>query len=335
MVIEQNFRVIGTGSYLPERRVSAEAMDMRVGRPVGWCREHVGVLMRHECLPPEDLVTMAERAIHIAMEDAGVDWTDIDAIVDCSTSQYRPIPCNAAHYQARFGAKACKIPCFDIQSTCLGSLVALNLINGMFASGSYRHVLLVASESGMGGVNYQEPESACLIGDGAGAMVLKSNRRLGLAVFGHETYAQHLALCRVDGGGHRQSVFEYNPAIRSEYQFSMDGPGVVRVVLKQLKPMVDRMLAEYQSVNPSFRLETMHWIPHQGSPRALALVRKQLDVPITQFHCEVEQIGNLVAASIPVMFDRVRKANRLAIGSPLMLLGTSAGYSQAALLFQL
>ncbi len=115
-----------------------------------------------------------------AIADANLGWNDIDLIIDCSTSQYRPIPCNAVHYQHAIGEVALGIPCFDIHSSCLGSLVAMNMLNGMFGLGTCRNVMLVAAETGLSGVNYQEPESACLIGDGAAALVLSRKQVMQL-----------------------------------------------------------------------------------------------------------------------------------------------------------
>ncbi|MEO8268344.1 MAG: 3-oxoacyl-[acyl-carrier-protein] synthase III C-terminal domain-containing protein [Aureliella sp.] len=335
MGVKQNFRIVGSGSYLPQACVSAEEMDVRLGLPKGWCQSHVGVKRRYECRHPETLVTMAGRAIAEAMFDAGVGWSNIDAIIDCSTSQYRPIPCNAAHHQQHVGAEASGIACFDVNSTCLGVPVALNLINGMFLTGAYRHVLLIASESGLGGVNAAEPESAALIGDGAAALVVRCEQGTGSLVFAHETFAEHLELCRVEGGGHKLPVFEYSPQRRGEYQFSMDGPSVFRVALRKLKPMVARVLDELRDAQPSLERASLHYVPHQASPKALEVVRTWLGVAPGRFHVAVDEVGNMIAASIPFMIDRLRKRSVVKAGDTLVLLGTSAGYSQAALVFEL
>jgi 3-oxoacyl-[acyl-carrier-protein] synthase III len=335
LVAEQNFRIVGTGSYLPKQVVTAEEMDRRVRRESGWCRSHVGVVNRYECVAPETMVTMASEAIRLAMEQAQIGWDAIRVIIDCSTSQFRPIPCNAAHYQHYFGELASGIPCFDIQSTCLGSIVALNLVNGWFGSGLEGHVLLVASETGMGGTNPDQPESACLIGDGAAAVVLRGEKSNTKIVYAHETYSQFIDLCHVEGGGHKLPVFEYAEARKKEYLFSMDGPRVFRVAFRHLPPMVSSLLTLWRTQEPDLNTELLQYVPHQASPRALEVVHALLKVETERFHIAVDKIGNLVAASIPFMLDRVRRQGLVSKGDRVLLLGTSAGYSQAALGFEL
>lgn len=335
LVVPQNFRIIGTGSYLPKQEITAEEMDRRIGYADGWCRSRVGVQSRYECIVPETMVTMASEAIRMAMEEASVGWEDVRVIIDCSTSQFRPIPCNAAHHQQYFGAAASGIPCFDIQSTCLGSVVALNLVNGWFGSGMEGNILIVASESGMGGTNPNQPESACLIGDGAAAVLLRSEKSTSNLAYAHETYSEFIDLCHVEGGGHKLPVFEYSAARKADYLFSMDGPGVFRVAFRHLPPMVSQLLAAWQASEPALCLEQLQYVPHQASPRALEVVRGLLKVESERFHVAVDRIGNLVAASIPFMLDRVRRQGLVSQGDRILLLGTSAGYSQAALGFEL
>ena len=334
LVVPQNFRISGSGSYLPRRQLAAEELDRRCGMAEGWCRQHVGVLTRHECMLPETMISMGAEAIRLAMEDAGVHWHEIDMLIDCSTSQFRPIPCNAAHFQQSFGSAAAAVPCFDIHSSCLGSLVAIQLLNGLFGQGVCRNAILVASESGVGGVNYDEPESACLIGDGAAALVLSQSPSPSVLGYSHQTFAEHLELCRVEGGGHHLPVFQYTAEREAEYRFHMNGPAVFRVALQRLKPMVTSLIDEWKSQTNKSSPQ-IHFVPHQASPRALEAVRRMLNVDADYFHRRVTSVGNMVAASIPFMIDSVRRDDRIKLGDSLLALGTSAGYSQAALLFEL
>ncbi len=334
VVHEQHFVIAGSGSYLPKRMVSAEELDERCHLPRGWCRKQVGVETRHECVAPESMISMGVDAMKNAIADACLGWNDIDLIIDCSTSQYRPIPCNAAHYQQELGEAARGIPCFDIHSSCLGSLVAMNMLNSMLGMGTCQHVMLVASESGLGGVNYQEPESACLIGDGAAALVLSRKPSYATLGFSLQTFAEHIDLCHVEGGGHKLPVFEYQPAHESLYRFTMDGPAVFRVALKRLRPMVKKLTELWQQTS-GVSSQQLHFIPHQASPRALATVQRMFAVDETRFHNASRSVGNMVAASLPFMIDRVRRSGAVPSGTDALALGTSAGYSQAAFIFRM
>lgn len=339
MVGRQHFRLIGSGSWLPQRKVTAADTDLRIGMPSGWTLQNVGVAERYECLAPESLISMGTEAISRALDDAQLSWDDVDLLLDCSTCRYRPIPCNAVHYNqvfttvggprpARGGDRA--VPCFDVQSTCLGFAVALNVANGLMANGSLRHVVIVAAEAGMAGLNWQQPESAALIGDGAAAVVLRYDAGVEQpCAFAHETLGQFLEQCRIDGGGHFLPPYDYDPDQRAPYCFDMNGPAVFRTALKYLPELVDR-------VRDAWGLDReLQVLPHQASPKALELIRQKLGVAPARFHCVVEKVGNLIAAGMPFVLNHCRQQGTIQRGDSLMLLGTSAGYSQAVMIWQL
>ena len=360
MVGDQYFRIIGTGHYLPSRTVSAEEIDLRLDLPRGWTADNVGVLTRYQCLPPESQVTMGCQALQRALADANLGWGEIDLILDCSTSRYRPIPCNAAHYQQMLGQPAASIPCFDVQSTCLGFVAGLQVANGLLASRTHRRIALVASEDGLAGVNWQHPQSAALIGDGAAAAILEHVEPVGKVFVEHQTWAENLEECKVDGGGHFLPPFRYTEEIRHQFQFHMNGPSLFKLALRRLPPMVDRVVSHWQSVSGS-ELDSsarrpsagppnadstiaplspagqrkLKILPHQASPRSLQLMRQKLGFAEEQFFVDMRDFGNLVAASIPTMLDRTRRDGRISAGDWVMMLGTSAGYSQVAMIFQL
>jgi 3-oxoacyl-[acyl-carrier-protein] synthase-3 len=325
----QHFQIAGTGLYLPGVRLTAEDIDRRLGLPSGWTREHTGVLNRHECAPPETLPGMAREAIRTAMGEAGTRWDEVDLILDASTCRHQPIPCNAAVVQSHLGPPAWGIPCMDVQSTCLGFLAALHLANSLLATDAYRHILLVCSEAGLRGVNTKEPESACLMGDGGSAVVLRRAEPRPTYFYAHETFSQYLETCEVRGGGHRIPPMLYRPDNEADFLFHMDGPRVFRVALKHLPPLVKRLLAE-----AGFTREHLQVIPHQASPRAVEAVRRSLGFQEDRYHNRVAHLGNLSAASIPAVLHQCRQEGLIRRGDMVLMLGTSAGYSQAGLLSQ-
>lgn len=327
--MQQCFEVAGTGLYLPHRRLTAEDVDRRAQRPEGWTRRHVGVLTRHECAAPETLATMATHAVVQAMRNASADWSQIDLIIDASTCRHQPIPCNACCLQQAFGARAAGIPCLDVQSTCLGFVVAMNVANGLLAAGGVRHVLIVTSEAPLLGVNWAEPQSACLMGDGAAAAILRRREPTSDYHFRHQTFAQELEACEVRGGGHRLPPWECVPDSDGEYRFHMDGRRLFRAARRYLPTMVDSLLKEVRVDRSELQV-----VPHQAAPRAMALVRQLLGFQVERFQDHVAEMGNLIAASIPAVLHRCVEGGIIRRGEHVLLLGTSAGYSQAGLAFR-
>jgi 3-oxoacyl-[acyl-carrier-protein] synthase-3 len=327
--MHQHFEIVGSGLYLPRLRLTDEDIDRRAGLPAGWVRRHAGVHTRHECAEPETLSSMARAAATAALDDAGLGWRDLDLIVDGSACRQQPIPCNAACLQAAFGEQARGIPCFDVQSTCLGFVIALHLANGLFAAGAHRRILVVCSESGLAGVNWKEPESAALMGDGAAAVVLGRIEPTPTYFYRHETFSQHLDACQVTGGGHNLPPFVCTPQNEASYRFHMDGPRLFRAAFAHLPGLINPLIEQAEADR-----ETLQVIPHQASPRAVEGVRRLLGFRPENYHNRAAELGNLAAASIPAVLHLCRSEGVVSRGQTALLLGTSAGYSQAGLIFR-
>ena len=328
--MNQNFQILGTGSYLPGKGVSAAEIEQRTGLETGWIDQHTAVKTRYECVAPDSLRSMAKKAIERCLENAKTDWNQIDLVIDCSTSLHQPIPCNAATILSLFGDATANATGFDVHGTCLGFLLGLNVANSLLAHGQYQRILLVASEATLKAANWKEPESASLLGDGAAAMLIgRSTPRDGF-LFEHETFSEHYNECSVRGGGHELPVFEYSDENQDCYKFQMSGPKLFRTAMNRLPAMVKRMMERMED-----DVQELLVIPHQASPKAVELIRRRLGYSEDQFINVAADYGNMAAASISFVIDHLRRNQMCQQNDQVLLLGTSAGYSQAGLIFQI
>ena len=331
----QHFEILGTGSDLPGTGLSADEIERRAGLPAGWVERHTQVLTRYECVRPETPATMARRAIVRALEDARLTWRDIDLLIDCSTSRHQPIPCNAAILLSQFRLDSDGVPGMDVQGTCLGFLLGLNVANALLADprGSYRRILLVASEGEIAGADWNHPESATLLSDGAAAVIVGRRDARATYFFRHETWPEYVEECQVVGGGQRLPPFDYTPERDAQFRFQMMGPRLLRIALKHLPPLVETLLRESGFHEPAAR-ESLLCLPHQASVHGVEAMRRRLDLPPDRFINRVANLGNMAAASIPLVLDQLRREGNILPGQPILLLGTSAGYSQAGMVFE-
>ena len=325
----QNFEIVGTGVYLPRVRLTAEDVDRRASLPDGWTREHIGVLNRHECVDPESLPGMAVESVRAAMEEASLSWADVDLILDGSTCRYQPVPCNAAIVQSQLGAPAWGIPCLDVQSTCLGFLVALQVANSLLASGAYRHIVIVCAEAGLQGVNWKEAESALL--DGRRSRRGRPPPRRATADLLLRA-GNILAVPRHLRSPRRGSPPPSVPLSSDERCGLPLSHG--RTASVPRRPQAPS--AAGGSVAPRGRFGERR-TAGRAAPSFAARVeamRHALEFEPERFHNRVAGIGNLTAAGIPTVFHQCRQEGLIARCDRVLLLGTSAGYSQAGLIFE-
>lgn len=326
--MKQHFRIIGSARVLPHRCLTAEELDHRAGLPAGWTLQHTGVRLRYEAVAPETGTTIGCQVVRDALRSAGQNLSNLELLVDASLSIQQPIPSNSALLQAALGPDAAGCATMDIHASCLGFVVALQAVNGLFAAGAYRRAVIVCAETPLRGVNWSDPDSAHLMGDGAAAIVLEAAPPADGCALRLQTFGAGADLCRVQGGGHRLPAFDYTPAQHAAYRFEMDGKGVHKFASKRLPPMVHTALGE--SGTP---LADLHVIPHQASGPSIELLARRLGIARERLHSSVEHHGNLLAAGIPFVLHATRSL--LPAGSRVMLVGTAAGYSQAVAIFTL
>ena len=326
--VPQHFRLSGSARHLPSTSISAADLDGRLGLEPGWTFRHTGIHTRYQATGAETGATMAKTVVEAAVSDAGCTIADIDLIVDASLSVQQPIPCNAALIQQSLGPAASGIPCIDVHASCLGFLAALQVVNGLFAGRTFRRAVIVCSETPLNGVNWQEPDSACLMGDGAAAVVVEAVEPSGNCVFKLETFAQDAELCHVKGGGHRLPAYLFTDDQSSKFRFHMDGKALHRAASRYLPPMIGGVLEM-----AGCELGDLHIIPHQASVPSIEFLARRLRVDRSRLHSSVAEHGNLVAAGIPFVLHEVRR--RQSTGERVMLVGTAAGYTQGCVIFTL
>ena len=179
--------------------------------------------------------------------------------------------------------------------------------------------------------DWNQPECAALLGDGAAAALLTPHPADStLMHFLHETWSEHIDTCRVNGGATLLPSYDYTSNRKADYLFQMNGPAVFKAALQKLSPMVNQLIDASEHDRSQ-----LHVIPHQASPKANKMVCHTMKMNRDRFYGGIAEHGNLAAAGIPLVLDRCRKETRILRDEVVMLLGTSAGYSQAALIFQM
>ncbi|MFD0710317.1 beta-ketoacyl-ACP synthase III [Paenibacillus sp. GCM10027626] len=323
--------ILGTGKYLPQRRVTAAEMDQMLHVKDGWVLKKSDVHTRY-FIKDETASEMGAKAAYAALEAAGLTFADIDCIVCTSGTMEQPIPCTAALIQRAMGQQQSGVPAFDINSTCLSFVAALDVMSYLIDAGRYRRILLVSTEIASIGLNWSHKESAALFGDGAAAVVIGRSGEGSPSRIVHaamQTFSEGAEMSEIRGGGTKQHPREHRADNADDYLFSMDGSAIFKLAARKLPQFVDEMMKAAGTSMSEIKLV----IPHQGSAMAMRLIQKKLAIRDEQMMYITPDHGNTIAASIPMGLHEAIRLQKINRGDRVLLLGTSAGVSLGGVIF--
>jgi len=316
--------IVGMGVYLPRNVVSSRDMDTRLGKGAGWLERNCGVRLRHVVSADETQEAMGAAAAKAALANAGVAGAGIDLLLFAAAVGRQPIPATAALIKHELGLDAHAFPAYDINATCLSALAAMDVAALHIASGRSKTVLIVASEIASRALPWaSDPRTAGLFGDGAAAMVVGAGARNRLGAFHMETYASGYEHCQLKAGGTRYDFHKQPEEFAANSWFNMKGKALYQLTSEAAPGFIARVLAKAGWKQSDVDLV----VPHQASPHALAHIVKRCGFGTERVIDYAAEIGNQVAASLPIALFKARQDGRLEAGMKVLLLGTSAGVS--------
>jgi 3-oxoacyl-[acyl-carrier-protein] synthase-3 len=305
-------RIMSTGSFQPQRRVTNDDLAQVIDTSDEWIRERVGIIERRAAAPDERLVDMGAAAGGRAVADAGLAPSDIDTVIVATCTLPTQIPNASARVADMIGIAGAGA--FDVNAACAGFCYALGTASDLIRGGSARRVLVVGAERFADWVEPTDRANAIIFADGAGAAVVgpSDEAAIGPVVWGSAGDLADLIYMRDD---------------RWIYQ---EGQSVFRWATTKVAPIALRAL-ERTGLKPS---DVDVLIPHQANLRIVNAIAKKLwaegakeDMVVAD---DIVYSGNTSSASIPMALDHMRATGRVHPGDVLLLVGFGAGLSYAA-----
>tara|TARA_Y100001970_G_scaffold282321_1_gene394940 strand:- start:945 stop:1901 length:957 start_codon:yes stop_codon:yes gene_type:complete len=309
-------KITGIGLYLPPKIETAEQLSKKINKSVDWIISKTGVVERR--ISEIDVDEMGAIA---AREALNGDKPDL--ILNASGVGRQVIPDTSVFFQRELNLEG--VPSFSIHATCLSFLVALKAANDFLYNGSFKKILIISSDRGTKGRNFDEPESAALLGDGAAAVLVeKSNNNEGscLEYWKMQTYSSGADLTEVRGGGTKLHPQDSQTKL-SDNLFSMNGPQIYRLARKKIYKMLLEMLKDQKIKTTDIDLV----IPHQASITAIEAYIHYGNFNKEQVVNVISKTGNCVAASLPMSLAMAYNNKQISRGDRLYLTGTGAGLS--------
>lgn len=324
--------IIGSGFYVPEVIASNDDFAKIVDTSDEWITTRTGIKTRH-IANGELTYQMGAKAASQAVEQAGIDRSDIDMVIGCTVTGDCLTPSMACLVAKEIGIEdAC---CFDVNAACAGYVFALDVAQKYLACGEAKTVLLVAAEMVTRMVDYSDRSTCVLFGDGAAATVVTAGgglyaSHIGSAPQGADKIFTKLAEMpnpfktgKNDWGDERMNAA---PALFMQ----MAGNDVYKFATTIMPEAVEKAAAK-----AGLALEDLDLIiPHQANIRIVQTAIKRLKLPLDKFYVNIQEFGNISSACIPLGLSQLREQGKLKKGDKICLVGFGAGLTYGAAVFE-
>ena len=320
-------KIIGTGSYLPPKRVTnhdlaRQLAEKGIETSDEWIVSRSGISARHYAEPTVQSSDLAVEAARRALEMARLDSNDIDLLIVATSTpdHFGGFPSTACVVQRKLGIEnGCAA--FDVQAVCSGFVYAVSVADSFIKSGMYKNVLIIGAEVFSRILNFEDRTTCVLFGDGAGAVVLTASAEPGILAAKLHADGSHGDILRVpgsvNGGAVEGSAFLY-----------MDGQAVFKLAVSVLDKVANEVLKA-----ADMSASEIDWlIPHQANIRIMQGTAKKLGLSMEKMVVTVDQHGNTSAASIPLALDAAVRDGRVKAGQNVLMEGVGGGFTWGAVL---
>lgn len=323
-------RLAGTGSFLPEKRLTNEDLEKLVETNDQWIRERTGIVARHKADDGVNTSDLAYEAATRALQAAGLKASDIDMILVATVTPDQPMPNTACVLQKKLLAGHCMA--VDISAACTGFVYGYSIADAFIRAGTYKNILVVGAEILTRIVNYKDRETCILFGDGAGAAIVSRAPEGDQA----QVYSTHLHangeisdLFVLGAGG---SAHPLSQKVLDEglHYVKMKGREIFKYAVVTMSKACEEAL-----VSNKMSPEDVSWvIPHQANLRIIEAVAKHFGIPMSKVVVELEDMGNTSAATVIIALDRAIRDGRIKRGQNLLLTAFGAGITSGSILMR-
>ena len=314
-------RIAGTGRYVPERILSNKDLESMVDTSDEWIIQRTGIRERHIAAENESTSDLALQAAQSAMEEAGLDPLELDAVILATLTPDTYCPAGACYVQKLLGAEnACS---FDLSAACTGFVYGITVGSSLIRSGVHRNVLVIGAETLSRFIDYSDRNTCILFGDGAGAAVLSradegSESRLVDHYLRSDGGGTDLII--MPGGGSRQPA-STDTVEGKKHFLSMQGSDVFKFATRSMQVLIETAI-ERNGISIS-DLDLV--VPHQVNSRIIDTVLRKIDLPEEKIYLNLQRYGNTSAASVPMALHEAVEEGRIEKGSLVLLVAFGAG----------
>ena len=313
-------KIIGTGSAYPKRTITNDHLAQLMDTSDAWIRERTGICTR-QVITDETLEDLAAEAAQKALDDAGINATELDYIICSNVVNEYVTPSVASLVEGRIGAIC---PCVDLNAACTGFIYAIDYAEALLQTGRATNILVMAAEEPTRMVDWNDRSTCVLFGDGAGAMVVTKGKGLKSIKVSSKSNTAVL---------HYKRKLEPTPFVTKEEKhipLYMAGQEVFKTAVTcSVGDLLDVLHEAGLSKD-----DITYYILHQANFRILDYIRHRFGVDGDKIPMNVDKYGNTSSASIPLLLDELNRKDKLKKGDLLAFSAFGAGFTSGACIIE-
>lgn len=314
-------RIIGIGSYVPEKILSNKDLEKMVETNDEWIVERTGIEERR--ISKEGVETasmMAVEASKRAIADCGINPEELDLIIVASTTTNLISPTISCVIQAEIGAK--NAFGYDLNNACPGFLTAFSTVEAYFEAGLAKKALIVGTEVISNYVDWTDRGTCILFGDGAGACVLEakeveSKEEVNTVIMHSDGVRGDCLTCEHG----RQLGLMDDPEFYKKNTFSMDGKAVFKFAVTETPKVIKEVLEKADIKKEDIDI----YILHQANSRIIESIASRVGIDMNKVPMNLNKYGNTSSASIPILMDEMKKNGMFKTTQKVVLSSFGAG----------
>jgi len=321
--IIRNVKIIGTGSYVPEKIYTNEYLATIVQTNCQWIEDNLGIKERRIASDNQATSDLAAKAAEKAIENSGLKREDIDLIIVATATPDRLAPSTAAIVQDKI--QAYNAVAFDLSAVCSGFMFAMSVASQYIAAGVYDNVLVIGADT-FSKITDWTRRDCVFFGDGAGAAIIShGNVNEGFLSFRLYTDGRGKWNYTIPGGGSENPATIETVTNKLHY-FQMNGQAVYETGTKVLPIAINQVLKD----TGLSIADIDYMIPHQPSIKILQKTAEVIGLPWEKVMTNMDKYANTSGGTIPILLDEVNRAGKLKKGNTILFAAVGSGWTYGA-----
>jgi 3-oxoacyl-[acyl-carrier-protein] synthase-3 len=311
--------------HLPERiETNDELRRIHPEWDIDLIAEKTGIRQRHIAADGETASDLAVQAIEKLITTAQIERDSIDFLLLCTQTPDYPLPTTSCLLQSRLGLST-RCGAIDFNLGCSGFVYGLAIADGLIQSGVAKKILLVTAETYSKYIDSDDRSLRTIFGDGAAATLVTAAPERSLWGFQFGTDGTGSDMLLVADGGARPAADAIKPRHRKRWnsRLYMDGPSLINFTVEAIPRLIDEILA----TNRLDRDKIDRFILHQATRKMLEQLTERMGLPPERVPIDMENIGNTVSCTLPILIDRMRLRGEIKPDAVNMLVGFGVGLS--------